>query len=493
MAETRFWLIRHALVEENARAMLYGTMDVPLCPETLVAQAPMYRGLAARLPRPAAWVVTPLSRTRLTAEALFRAGYPRQDLAVEPDLIEQDLGEWQGLPHAHLPARLSLPAHTFWPLGGEEVPPGGESMAGVIARVGVAMERLATQHAGGDVVIVSHGGAIRATVAHALGLSADTALHLSVQNISLTRLERERGSGLVGCVALEPRPVVPPVVGCQGARHATPMLTPLLAHWRERPQRTWSVVVTVFGDAIVPRGGSVWLGTLLELFGAMGIDGGAVRTAMSRLVADGWTERRRAGRNSFYRLAEKGHDTFAAAASRIYAASPPDWDGRFRLVLQPANRDALAAAGYGQASPGLWVSPGPAAPPDEPITLDAGIDAAGARLLAAQAWPLERLAASFARFNTAFAGLVGWQDAAPLDAMVARTLLIHEYRRIVLHAPDLPIAILPPGWPGATARTLCRTAYTTMLRASEDWLDHQGLPPAAGLATRFHSDVTDFS
>src|SRR6185312_11711482 len=97
-----------ALVDENARAILYGVMDVPLCETTLLDQAPMYRALADRLPRPAAWVVTPLSRTRRTAETIFKAGYPRADLAVEPDLIEQSLGEWQGLPHADLPARLAL-------------------------------------------------------------------------------------------------------------------------------------------------------------------------------------------------------------------------------------------------------------------------------------------------------------------------------------------------------------------------------------------------
>ena len=200
MQETRFWLIRHALVEENARAMLYGTMDVPLCPEALVADVPMYRALAASLPRPAAWVVTPLSRTRLTAEALFRAGYPEQDLAVVPALVEQNLGEWQGLAHAALPPQLQLPAHAFWPLGGEEVPPGGESMAGVIARVGPAMEQLASAHVGQDVVVVSHGGAIRAAVAHAAGIGADSALHLSVQNLSLTRLERHPAAWRVVCV-----------------------------------------------------------------------------------------------------------------------------------------------------------------------------------------------------------------------------------------------------------------------------------------------------
>ena len=270
------------------------------------------------------------------------------------------------------------------------------------------------------------------------------------------------------------------------------MLTPLLAHWRERPQRTWSVVVTVLGDAVVPRGGSVWLGTLLELFGAIGIDAGAVRTAMSRLVADGWTERRRVGRNSAYSLAERGRVTFAAAAERIYAGAPPNWDGRFRLVLHPQDRASLEAAGFGQPVPGLFVLPGPAPAPAEPITLDAAVPLSAARLLAAQAWPLERLASSFTRFTAAFAALPGWTDPDPLSAVVARTLLIHEYRRIVLHAPALPSAIVPPDWPAEAARQLCAACYAALLPASEAWLDAQGLPGAVGLDARFGRRVTDF-
>lgn len=198
--QTCFWLIRHALVEENARAVMYGTLDVQLCPTTLIEQVPLYRALAARLPRPADWVVTPLSRTRLTAEAIQNAGYPAVDPLVEPDLIEQTLGEWQGLPHAEMAQLLSVPAHAFWPLAGSERPPGGESIADVIHRVGAAMEMLAERHRGRDVVLVSHGGAIRAAVAHALGVSADTALHLSVNNLSLTRMERHADGWRVICV-----------------------------------------------------------------------------------------------------------------------------------------------------------------------------------------------------------------------------------------------------------------------------------------------------
>lgn len=200
MGETRFWMIRHAIVEENARAMLYGVMDVPLCPESLVAQRPMYAALAQALPREAAWVVSPLSRTQKTAEAIFAAGYPRRDWTVEPGLIEQNLGAFQGLPHAELPGRLAMPAHPFWPLAGDERPPGGESFAEVIARVGPTMERMAETYADQDVVAVSHGGTIRAAVAHALDVNAANALHLSVQNISLTRLERLDRGWRVVCV-----------------------------------------------------------------------------------------------------------------------------------------------------------------------------------------------------------------------------------------------------------------------------------------------------
>lgn len=197
---TGFWLIRHAIVAENERAQLYGVMDVQLCPESLVAQVPQYTALAQRLPRPAAWLCTPLSRTRRTAEAIMSAGYPAQTLQVEPDLIEQDLGTYQGLAHAELPPLLASPAHAFWPLSADERPPEGESMAEVLTRVGAALERLAEAHDGEEVVAVSHGGTIRAAVAHAMGVGATAALHLSVQNLSLTRLERHPEGWRVGCV-----------------------------------------------------------------------------------------------------------------------------------------------------------------------------------------------------------------------------------------------------------------------------------------------------
>ena len=201
---TRLFLIRHALVEPSARAVLYGSMDVALCDLALRQEAALYRWLAFRLPQPARWVVSSLSRTRATAAAIFAAGYPEAPLAEEPDLAEQHLGEWQGVPHEALTERLRHPPHPFWPHGAEEKPPGGESFAELQARVAPVLERLVERHAGGDVVVVAHGGSIRAALAHALGLTAHQALVFSVKNLGLTRLEKHGADWRVAGVNEEP-------------------------------------------------------------------------------------------------------------------------------------------------------------------------------------------------------------------------------------------------------------------------------------------------
>ena len=260
--------------------------------------------------------------------------------------------------------------------------------------------------------------------------------------------------------------------------------------------RLWSIVVTVYGDAILPRGGELWLGTLLSIFEELGVEAGAVRTSMSRLAADGLLERRKVGRNSFYRLSAKGADMFRHAAAHIYRRRAPPWAGAFDLVVagvdpgdRDAVRDALSGSGFGGLAPGVWIGPpGSAnlAPSRAALTLSAGTDQKTAAQLAAQVWPLERMAESYRRFLVLF-GAMAATDVAALsgrEAFAARVLLVHAYRRIILRDPILPDAILPAGWPGAEARALCATLYEALLPPSERWLDANGqreagrLPPA---------------
>src|SRR5258705_13384114 len=111
-----------------------------------------------------------------------------------------------------------------------------------------------------------------------------------------------------------------------------PPLARIVEQLKREPSRTGSIVITVFGDAIVPRGGAVWLGTLLEFFKALDIDSSGVRTAMSRLTADGWFERTKVGRNSFYRLGQRGRLTVDIATKTIYGPPASRRAGRFELL-----------------------------------------------------------------------------------------------------------------------------------------------------------------
>ena len=201
---TRIFLIRHALVEAAARLTAYGALDVALCEETLAAERPAHAWLASRLPPAARWYCTPLARTRATAMAIFAAGYPAGELTEVPAFMEQDLGEWQGMSHEAFTAMLRDPPHPFWMHGADERPPGGESLPDVVDRVGPALEGIADENPGGDVVIVAHGGSIRAALAHAGGFTPYQALKFSVKNLSLTRLERDGGHWRIWAVNEEP-------------------------------------------------------------------------------------------------------------------------------------------------------------------------------------------------------------------------------------------------------------------------------------------------
>ncbi len=186
---------------------------------------------------------------------------------------------------------------------------------------------------------------------------------------------------------------------------------------KREPSRTGSIVITVFGDAIVPRGGSVWLGTLLEFFRELDIDASVVRTAMSRLTADGWFERHKVGRNSFYRLVQSGRQTFDIATKHIYGPPASDWTGRFELLLigdggdRDASREALKNAGFGSPLPGVWVAPSGVPVPEEvagAIRLEVSAEDDSGRRLLSESWPLERTADAYQKFMKTFEPLRGW-------------------------------------------------------------------------------------
>jgi alpha-ribazole phosphatase len=187
---TRWWWVRHAPVTAN-EGCCYGQTDFP-CE---VADGASFAAVAAQLPRDAIWIASPLKRTHMTAAALVAAGadgpdpIPGPDIDIEPDLIEQHFGAWQGVKYSELHARRGDEWHRFWLAPAHETPPGGESFAVLSRRVEGAIARLSERHRGRDIVAVSHGGVIRAALSQALVLAPENALAFAVDNLSLTRIE----------------------------------------------------------------------------------------------------------------------------------------------------------------------------------------------------------------------------------------------------------------------------------------------------------------
>lgn len=281
---------------------------------------------------------------------------------------------------------------------------------------------------------------------------------------------------------------------------------------RRSPVRAWSLIVTMFGDCLSPRGGSIGVGTLQEMAGALGLEPGVVRTALTRLAADGLIERTKVGRHSFASLSPRAEADTRRVAPQIYRFVERPWDGGWRIALLAAagdrmlvDREALRRAGFGAVAPTVMMAP---AGPDGTLysgrspdpTASAFLDASGppgeAATYAGGLWRLDEIAAAYDAFRAGFEPIAAALDAgtrvSDLDALGIRIALVHEFRRIVLRDPLLPAALLPESWPGRGARTLAGRCYALVLPAAERWLDEHGRaldgplpPPDARLARRF--------
>lgn len=265
-----------------------------------------------------------------------------------------------------------------------------------------------------------------------------------------------------------------------------------------------SMLVTIFGDVVAPRPQSIWLGSLIRLAAPFGINDRLVRTATFRLTADDWLCATRIGRRSYYGLSETGLPRVVHAGKRIYAGEAPDWDGRWTLALVHGDARAtirqrlkreLLWEGFGAIAPGVYAHPNAdagslgeiiaaAQARDHVAVMEAAsLEAFSIRPLQAlmhQTFKLGDVAAAWQALLRRFAPFLPEAGGlAPADAFFVRTLLVHEYRRVLLRDPNLPEQLLPPDWPGRTARGMCRDMYLALLDASEDHL-HRVVETADG-------------
>ena len=170
-------LLRHGEITQAAPTRFVGQRDLPLTPRGR-AQARAWSALFARLPLAGAWC-SDLSRCRETA-ALALAETGIAPIAL-PALREIHLGGWEGLTKDEVQERFPGELEQRGLDLANTIPSGGESFAQAQRRFLDALQHIRAQASAlpaGPVLIVAHGGFIRAALCHILGLRLDSLFRL---------------------------------------------------------------------------------------------------------------------------------------------------------------------------------------------------------------------------------------------------------------------------------------------------------------------------
>jgi len=250
----------------------------------------------------------------------------------------------------------------------------------------------------------------------------------------------------------------------------------------QRPPR---LLLTLLGDYWWQRTESLPSAALVALLAEFGVSDSAARAALSRLTRNKLLVTSKSGRRTVVRLSERAAQILDEGGRHIFSfgRGTQPWDGMWSLVAfsipehNRAARDALRKQlrwlGFAPLYDALWV-----APRDHVIEVvsqlaELGITTAtafrattvpgiGPEGLPQRAWDLDNL---HDRYDSFIAHTERLRDRtlagrmSPVEALVARTRVMDEWRAFPGLDPDLPGELLPDAWPRTAARELFTAAY----------------------------------
>jgi phenylacetic acid degradation operon negative regulatory protein len=250
-----------------------------------------------------------------------------------------------------------------------------------------------------------------------------------------------------------------------------------------------SALFDLYGDHLQQRGGHAPVASLVRLLAPLGVAAPAVRTAVSRMVRQGWLEPVRLPDGPGYALTPRAARRLDDSAARIYRTADRGWDGSWHLVVtdlpgERSRRDRVRAGltflGYAQLDDATWLGPRWSAEVDALLELE-GVraerfsarhdgDSVG---LVHRAWDVEGLARSYSRWLADAESLVSSAGTEPDDerAFAVRSRLVHEWRKFLFLDPGLPRELLPGDWSGDKAAGFFDTESERLLPAASRFVD----------------------
>ena len=230
-----------------------------------------------------------------------------------------------------------------------------------------------------------------------------------------------------------------------------------------------SALFDLYGDHLRPRGGRAPVASLVRMLAPLGIAAPAVRTAVSRMVRQGWLQPERLAEGPGYAVTPRAVRRLDSSAARIYRTRETTWDGTWHVLVTAAPTDraardrlrqGLVFLGYAPLADGTWV--GPRVSPE----VDALLASEGVRAerftarhngdslgLVSRAWDLDGLSRAYARWHADAEILVDSAGPEPDDVggFAVRSRLVHEWRKFLFLDPGLPRELLPGDWAGEKA------------------------------------------
>jgi phenylacetic acid degradation operon negative regulatory protein len=255
-----------------------------------------------------------------------------------------------------------------------------------------------------------------------------------------------------------------------------------------------SALFDLFGDHLRHRDDRAPVASLVRILAPLRVTAPAVRTAISRMVRQGWLVPAQVSGGRGYALTDRARHRLDEAAVRIYRTRDSGWKGGWDLVvLDPLPnrtarervRSALSFLGYAPLADTTWISPF-TSPEVEGLLESEGATATrfeafdgDPALLARRAWDIDALGAAYAAWHEEARALVADPGAVTGPALrdederafVVRSHLVHEWRKFLFTDPGLPVELLPPDWPGHDAARFFAEEAARLLPAASRFVD----------------------